>query len=257
MKKILVVDDDPEIGALIKKRFENGNYLVQLANSGELVIPSAREWKPDLILMDIMMPKMTGIDAVRLLKSDVETRDIPVMFLTAITADRSPENDAGIEVDGTYYPTLTKPFRPSRLMEVVELFFGKNRQKRILILDDQTEIAELIANRLESAGYETSCSSDGIHGLKKLQDFNPDLIILDLNMPGMGGIEFYKNICDNHSRPRFPVLVLTGRTNMERLFKDLNVDGFMTKPFSDKPLLDEVTRILQDRGPENKTGRRI
>ena len=91
-------------------------------------------------------------------------------------------------------------------------------------------------------------ASDGIEGLSKLETIKPDLIILDLNMPRMGGVEFYQKISVDNMRPLYPVLVLTARANTEQLFKDLEVDGFMVKPFEVDDLIKEAGIIIQKRG---------
>ena len=92
-------------------------------------------------------------------------------------------------------------------------------------------------------GYVVELAEDGVKGLKVLESFTPDLIVLDLNMPNMGGIEFYQRICVRDF-PRYPVFVLTARANMEKFFKDFNVDGFMAKPFEIKELLSEISFII-------------
>src|SRR4029077_16070984 len=84
-------------------------------------------------------------------------------------------------------------------------------------------------------------------GLAKLEIFKPDLIILDMNMPRMGGLEFYQKISDQLNQPKYPVLVLTARANMETLFKELNIDGFMAKPFEVDNLLEEINIIIKKR----------
>ena len=66
-----------------------------------------------------------------------------------------------------------------------------------------------------------------------------------MNMPQMGGMEFYQEICYGGSRPKYPVLVLTARANMEQLFKEINIDGFMVKPFEINDLFYEIETIIQ------------
>jgi DNA-binding response OmpR family regulator len=119
-------------------------------------------------------------------------------------------------------------------------------KKSILIIEDEEEVAELVANRLNGNGYNSICAHNGLEGLEKLRKIKPDLIILDLNMPKMGGIEFYQHICDTNSILKYPVLVLTARANMEQLFRGFNVNGFLHKPFKGEQLLDEVRAILRE-----------
>ena len=117
---------------------------------------------------------------------------------------------------------------------------------KILVIDDEPEIVEVVKVRLEANQYEVITANNGLEGLEKLKKINPDLIVLDLNMPKMGGVEFYQHICDSNSMLKYPVLVLTARVNMEKLFREFHVNGFIQKPFKGEQLLDEVRTILRE-----------
>ncbi|MBF0594014.1 MAG: response regulator [Candidatus Omnitrophica bacterium] len=112
--------------------------------------------------------------------------------------------------------------------------------KKILVIDDEEALRENLKYVLHAKGYEVQLAKDGIQGLERLETFTPDLIILDLNMPDMGGIEFYHRICER-SVPKYPVMVLTARA---KAIQTCSVfDGFMAKPFDIPELLAEVERI--------------
>lgn len=119
-------------------------------------------------------------------------------------------------------------------------------QKTILLIDDEVDLQQLVKMTLKTKNYNVVVAGNGLEGLEQLKTVKPDLIILDMNMPKMGGLEFYQNICVN-DKPKHPVLVLTARANMEKLFKELNIDGFMAKPFEIDELLQEVETIIQKR----------
>ncbi len=120
-------------------------------------------------------------------------------------------------------------------------------QKVILLIDDEVNLQQLMKITLNSKKYHVETANNGLEGLAKLETTKPDLIILDMNMPKMGGLEFYQRICDGKDRPKYPVLVLTARANMEQLFKQLNIDGFMAKPFEIADMLNEVETIIKKR----------
>ncbi len=125
-----------------------------------------------------------------------------------------------------------------------------DEQKRILLIDDEINLQQLVKVVLSSKGYNVTTADNGKDGLEKLEAADPDLIILDMNMPVMGGVEFYQRVCDAWSQPKYPILILTARANMEDFFKGMDVDGFMAKPFEIDDLLTEVQRILAKRsGP--------
>jgi len=115
---------------------------------------------------------------------------------------------------------------------------------KILILEDEKDVARLYAKRLKDNGYDPEFAFDGLEGLEKLKTFKPQLILLDVNMPKMGGLEFYQHICDSRGAPQYPVLVLTARADLESLFRDFHVEGILIKPFSGSQLLKEVEIIL-------------
>lgn len=136
-----------------------------------------------------------------------------------------------------------------------------NNDKTILLIDDETDLQELVKITLKTQQYKVVIAGNGAEGLQKLNTMKPDLIILDMNMPKMGGLEFYEHICHSNGRPRYPVLVLTARANMERLFKQFNIDGFMAKPFEIDDLLREVDIIIKKRSnaglPLSSSGTRV
>ncbi len=118
--------------------------------------------------------------------------------------------------------------------------------KLVLIIDDEPDLTMLLSAAVESRGHRTLTASNGLEGLEVLKTEKPDLIVLDMNMPKMGGVEFYNEISrrSGKGRPEPRVLVLTARAGLEQLFRDLDVDGFMTKPFDNDQFLEEVDAIL-------------
>ncbi|MBL7077702.1 MAG: response regulator [Kiritimatiellae bacterium] len=118
-----------------------------------------------------------------------------------------------------------------------------NEKKTILLIDDDTSLLVTLSDFLRFEGYEVITADSGEQGLKRLQALEPDLILLDMSMPGMGGIGFLKEISVD-GKPKHPVLVLTARANMAEFFADVDVDGFVAKPCAPEDLLMEVGRIL-------------
>jgi DNA-binding response OmpR family regulator len=113
---VLVVEDDPDLLTLITRVLEKEKYQVQTANNGEagLALAAARP-KPNLIISDIMMPDMDGLEMVRRIKDDPNTKPTPVIFLTA---KQTPKDViAGIQAGARHY--LTKPFKMQELIEKV------------------------------------------------------------------------------------------------------------------------------------------
>jgi CheY-like chemotaxis protein len=125
MKTILVVDDKADIVELVKNRLEANNYKVLTACDGRQGITQAQQHKPDLIVMDIMMPNVSGGEAVKILRSDMTTKHIPVIFLTAAASSVAQGKEpARVYVDGQFYPALAKPFKPEQLLSEIAKLIG-------------------------------------------------------------------------------------------------------------------------------------
>lgn len=118
---------------------------------------------------------------------------------------------------------------------------------KLLIIDDEVDLADMVAYQFKAKGFEVQTAADGEEGLEKVNAFKPDLIILDINMPRMGGIEFYNRIAGPDGVPLYPVMILTARANVEGLFKDLPIDGFMTKPFDVDELIAQALLVIHSK----------
>ena len=116
MKKILIADDKPEVVELVRVTLEREDYEIVDASNGKEALRKARVEKPDLVLLDIVMPKMDGFEVCRKLKKDPEIKDIPILMLTA--KGQEVDKKRGREVGATDY--ITKPFSPSALLIKIE-----------------------------------------------------------------------------------------------------------------------------------------
>ena len=125
-KKILVVDDEKKLRELLDMRLSSAGYEVIQARHGEEGVEQAKEHLPDLILMDVMMPRMDGGEAVKCLEEDPSTKDIPVIFLTAIITKEEENQAFGIQLDAAKYRVIAKPFDPqSLLVEIKKVLDGQ------------------------------------------------------------------------------------------------------------------------------------
>ena len=115
-KRLLLVDDEVELVEMIKFRLEASDYEVLTANDGQQALEIARKEKPDLIILDVMLPKMDGYKVCGLLKKDSRYAHIPVMMFTAKAMDADMK--LGQEVSADAY--LTKPFEPKVLLEKIK-----------------------------------------------------------------------------------------------------------------------------------------
>ncbi len=115
--KILVIDDEPEITDIIETFLENAGYDVKSENSSTIGIERAKNYLPDLVLLDIMMPFMDGYEICKELKRSEKTKHIPVVFLTG--KDAQSDEGRSFDVGGVLF--IKKPFSCERLMEIVKV----------------------------------------------------------------------------------------------------------------------------------------
>jgi len=117
-KKILIADDEPSVRSLVK-RFLGKNYIISEANDGEEAVNITRIWMPDLVLMDILMPKMDGLTACYIIKTDRDTNTIPVVMLTAVGYELNKKLSQDVMAADGY---ITKPFSRQDLMDTIDQF---------------------------------------------------------------------------------------------------------------------------------------
>jgi CheY-like chemotaxis protein len=118
------------------------------------------------------------------------------------------------------------------------------QRRRILLVDDDPSLLTTLADFLAFEGYDVETAESGEAALALLDQVDPDLIILDMSMPGIGGVGFLREISDEEGQPSHSVLVLTARANMAEFFANVDVDGFVAKPCDPTDLLMEVSRII-------------
>lgn len=125
--KVLVVDDEIYIVHILDFSLGMEGYEVLTALDGEQALEKAKQEKPDLIVLDIMMPKLDGYETCKMLKADEETRDIPVILLSA--KGRNVDQKIGFEVGADDY--ITKPFSPRKLVERINSILGQSESHRM------------------------------------------------------------------------------------------------------------------------------
>ena len=121
MARILISEDEPDIRELVAFTLRFAGHEVTTTANGEEALQQASQLIPDIIIMDVRMPRMTGYDACRAMKADALLKDIPVMFLSAKGQDS--EIQAGLDVGAEEY--LLKPFAPTQLAERVKAILAK------------------------------------------------------------------------------------------------------------------------------------
>ncbi|MBF0498883.1 MAG: response regulator [Candidatus Riflebacteria bacterium] len=119
-KKVLAADDEPHILRVVKDKLANAGFNVVTATDGAEALDTARRERPDIILLDVMMPKMNGFEVCRALRAEAEFSKIPILLLTA----RGQEIDKKMGLDAGATEYITKPFSPRQLLQTVQTHLG-------------------------------------------------------------------------------------------------------------------------------------
>ncbi len=128
------------------------------------------------------------------------------------------------------------------------------RKKTILLVDDEKHLLVSLRDYLSYENFDVLTARSGEEALRTIEKTEPDLIVLDISMPGMGGVGFLKHISSSDGTPRHPVLVLTARGAMRDFFDSVAVDGFLEKPCEESELIRSIRRILARREQAAETG---
>jgi CheY-like chemotaxis protein/two-component sensor histidine kinase len=203
-KVLLAIDDDPEVLRLLRDSLTGTGYAMTGASSGEEGLALARQLKPSVITLDIMMPHRDGWSVLQELKSDPELSSIPVIILSIM------ENKAlGFSLGIADY--IVKPFERRMLLDKLQ-GLELVRGKRVLVVDDEQGIRELVEHGLTSEGYAVESAVTGAAALEILaKEPVPDVLFLDLNLPDMNGFEILGKIEKNKEFRDMRVFILTGR----------------------------------------------
>jgi signal transduction histidine kinase/DNA-binding response OmpR family regulator len=169
---ILVVDDDDSIRSLLHQELSEAGYLVEEATNGKEALECIRKSRPDLIILDVMMPEMNGFDVAAILKNDPQTMDIPIIVLS-IVQDKARGYRIGVD------RYLTKPIDTAQLFtEVGTLLEQGKSKKKVMVVDEDINAIKSLADVLQTKGYHV-VESDGKELVAKAIANQPDIIILN------------------------------------------------------------------------------
>ncbi|MFZ5571155.1 MAG: response regulator [Thermodesulfobacteriota bacterium] len=245
--RILIVDDSAAIRKSLSQLLSPLNAVIAEAENGRVAFDQACAARFDLILTDIEMPEVNGIEFCRMLKSRESTCGIPVVVVSSFDSDR--DVDMGFQAGAAAY--ISKNDAKNCLLETVEGILDRSRFKRrqlILVVDDSAAIRQMVEARLTEEGFRVMTAKNGKEALGLLADNRPDLIVSDLDMPVMDGLEFCALL---HADSRFssiPFVVMSANNNpsyMRRMIQH-GAATYLVKPFNMEELSILIEKILSD-----------
>lgn len=237
---ILAVDDDEGVITLFQRYLEKQGYKVAGMTTGEGVIETAKRLKPYAITLDVIMPGKDGWQIIQELKSDPETRDIPVIVCSIMS-----EADKGLSMGVADY--LVKPVTEQDLLDALIRLEHPGAVGHVLIVDDNPDDRKLLRRILEDAGYRVQEAPGGAEAISAIHTDPPNLVVLDLMMPDVDGFAVLENLKMNQLTRDIPVVVVTakelGKSERERLQQ--RVQALLQKGlFDQNQLLGDVLSAL-------------
>jgi len=239
-RTVLVIDDDPAARDIIQRTLVAGNLSVVTAASGDAGLELAREIRPAVITLDVMMPGTSGWDVLERLKNDPELASIPVIMATII-------EDKGLAYSLGAADYLCKPINRAGMLAVVERHMANAKSKSILVVDDDLDARTLISQQLRGSRWVVVEAANGLEALTRLEESEPGLILLDLMMPEMDGFAFLEELGKRKHLQTVPVVIISAKelTAEERTLLETRVARVFDKGnYRNEDLASEVARLL-------------
>lgn len=235
--KILLIEDDATLLDMYRLRFEKEGFNFFTANRGKAGIELASKERPDLILLDIVMPEMDGYQVLEQLKKNATTKDIPVVMLSNL--GQHEEIDHGMKLGAADY-FIKASLTPSDLVARVSKRLGITPAAptavgtrttprpasgdvgapvlpgiKVLLIEDNPVIVDMYAMRLQKEGATVTAANNGAWGIKLANEQSFDIVLLDMVMPALNGLDAITTLKKNTKTAKVPVLVFSNSAQDE------------------------------------------
>ncbi len=262
-KKVIVIEDEQILGDILLRKLRSEGYDAEWEINGEKGLERIRASHPDLVLLDIVMPKKDGYEVLTEMHGDEVLKKIPVVV---ISNSGQPVEVERILALGAKDYIIKAQFSPEEVMDKVKRYLKDSaavrpeekeaKQKlmrglKILIVEDDPFLASLSRKRLEQEGFATRVASDGEQGLKAIADETPDLILLDIIMPVMNGFDALKKMKADEKMKNIPVIIFSnlGQEHEIEEGKQLGADDFLVKArFTLREVVEKIEEVLKRKG---------
>jgi two-component system cell cycle response regulator len=266
-KKILVVEDNALNMKLVRSLLHLGKHEVLETDDGEKGLLMMREHRPDLVLMDIQLPGLNGLEVTSLMRQDPTLREIPVVALTAYAMD----GDKQRAIDAGCSGYMTKPIDTRSFLQTIQDYlpaankvpmqhlppddctvstaptkiYGKYLPK-VLIVDDDPFNIKLLTAQIPSDQYSVVCAYNGRDALEIAEKLLPELILLDVMMPNMDGYEVTLTLKAMPTTSHIPIIMISALQGMEDKAKGLKAgaEEFLSKPVNMVELLARINSMI-------------
>lgn len=238
---ILVVEDDPKDRAWLTHLLSDNGYAVEAVSNGTEALSRCAERVYAAIILDLLLPDLSGLDVLREIRTGVPNRDTPVILATVVA-------ERGAITAFPIHDHLVKPLRPESLLDSLKRAgVPPHGREKVLVVDDDEASLKLMATTLTQVGYQPVCSSGGAEGLAAAEKHLPAAIVLDLMMPDMDGFEFLDRFRRTPQGQSIPVIIWTAKelTNEDREYLKAAAQSVVLKRDGRiSAMLDELRRQL-------------
>lgn len=217
-KSVLIVDDNPTNLKLTRFLLDKEGYRVLTATDGREAIELLQTVQPDLVLMDIQLPGIDGLEVTRRLKSDPSTRNLTIVALSAYTLESNRAQVAEVGCDGF----ISKPIDTKTFPGLVRQYLTSSRPRpecgrisSVLLAEDNPSVREQLRRVLTEAGYSVTAVSDGAQALEVAQRDRPDLVLSDILMPRLDGFQLAEAVRTDPSLSGTHVVLTTSGATRE------------------------------------------
>jgi CheY-like chemotaxis protein len=245
MAKILVIEDDLVSAEMIKIRLAKQGYKVLIAQTGEDGIRLAQEEMPDLILMDMLLPGIHGLDATIRLKKNPQTKNIPIFALTIMN---SPDFIKACYQDGICV-FLRKPYDFKEILRNIQRYLpdSKARSKKIMIINDNPDLISIMTTDLKKHGFDVISAPECMIRINDVHKKRPDLILLDIDMLEDWGITVFKILKRSDSTMTIPIVLTANQLSpdeLRELAAQLGAEAYIPKSTEFEDAIPEIKKIF-------------
>jgi DNA-binding response OmpR family regulator len=270
MPQIIIVEDDPMISEIYQKKFGEAGFNVLSASSGEEAVALTKKEKADAILMDLIMPKMDGFEAIKKIREGEFGKDIKIFVFSNLSQKEDRDKAAKLGADDFI---VKSDFTPTELVKEVQRFLhqvkhekknelrdmakngngkkGENLKienpKKILLIEDEDIFVDMFGKKLRQDGFEVVIAQNGSVGLKEAQSGEYDLIITDMVLPNMNGDEIVAKLKLDDKTKSTPIIVLSasGMDEAVRRVEGMGINAFYVKTqLVPSELSDKIGEVL-------------
>lgn len=256
---VLVVDDNDVAGEQIQIVLEEHGFKVLVAQNGEQALELIEQVIPDAIVLDLMMPKIDGFEVLERIRSKDQTATLPVLVLTAkeITAEerqRLTNNNVHQliqkgatdreQLAGSVIRMINKDYSSDHATTIKE-----TDKKTILVVEDNEDNRYTIQAIFEDQGFDILFAEDGQTGIDRAHENKPDLILMDIQLPDLSGIDAMKNLKSNRQMSTIPIVALTAKAmkgDREELLAE-GFDDYSPKPINPDELINKVNKWIHSK----------